>query len=180
LAMSRPIVETVCIVSSSESWEPSTAPTSLALSCRWRSRPQHHSTTITSNATRSAVVTASRWRQMKPRHPRFFGASGSAYNRSSSYLAKSGSPSTRSWADQGPLGNTAFHPCESAVPAPVAGTRAPRRSPAAGSGGTSAPNQNQPHAGHAKQPCSRRQQSSHGVVSFAISDIGERCEAEGI
>ena len=36
---------TVCIVSSSESWEPSTAPTSLALSCRWRSRPQHHERT---------------------------------------------------------------------------------------------------------------------------------------
>jgi transposase len=35
-------VETVCIVSSSESWELSTAPTSLALSCRWRSRPQYH------------------------------------------------------------------------------------------------------------------------------------------
>jgi hypothetical protein len=36
---------TVCIVSSSESWEPSTAPTSLTLSCRWRSRPQHHERT---------------------------------------------------------------------------------------------------------------------------------------
>src|SRR4029079_17273009 len=28
--------------SSSESWEPQIAPTSLALTCRWRSRPQHH------------------------------------------------------------------------------------------------------------------------------------------
>jgi hypothetical protein len=29
------------MLSSSESWEPQTAPTSLALACRWRSRPQH-------------------------------------------------------------------------------------------------------------------------------------------
>src|SRR3977135_1263228 len=31
--------------SSSESWEPLTAPTSVALTCRWRSRPQHHNRT---------------------------------------------------------------------------------------------------------------------------------------
>src|SRR5215475_7323760 len=40
LAISRPIVEIDCIDSSSESWEAQTAPTSLALSCPWRSRPQ--------------------------------------------------------------------------------------------------------------------------------------------
>jgi hypothetical protein len=50
---------------------------------------------------------------------------------------------------------------------------------AAGNGGTSAPNPNQ-HAGHAEQPCSCRQQSSHGVLSLAINNIGEPCEAEGI
>jgi len=33
------------MLSSSESWEPQTAPTSLALACRWRSRPQHHKPT---------------------------------------------------------------------------------------------------------------------------------------
>ena len=32
----------------------------------------------------------------------------------------------------------------------------------------------------AKQPRSSRQQGSHGVLSLAISDISERCEAEGI
>jgi hypothetical protein len=52
-------------------------------------------------------------------------------------------------------------------------------SPACGSGGTSAPKPNQ-HCGHAEHPCSRRQQGSHGVLSLATSDIGERCEAEGI
>src|SRR4029079_345728 len=40
--MSKPIVVIACMLSSSESWEPQTAPTSLALACRWRSRPQHH------------------------------------------------------------------------------------------------------------------------------------------
>jgi hypothetical protein len=30
------------------------------------------------------------------------------------------------------------------------------------------------------EPCSRRRQSSHSVVSLAIGDIGERCKAEGI
>src|SRR5436190_7668315 len=39
--MSKPIVVIVCMLSSSESWEPQTTPTSLALTCRWRSRPQH-------------------------------------------------------------------------------------------------------------------------------------------
>src|SRR5262245_60505321 len=39
--MSKPIVVIACMLSSSESWEPQTAPTSLALTCRWRSRPQH-------------------------------------------------------------------------------------------------------------------------------------------
>jgi len=48
-----------------------------------------------------------------------------------------------------------------------------------GKRGTSAPNPNQ-HASRAKQPCSRWQQGSHGVLSLAISDIGERCETEGI
>jgi hypothetical protein len=46
-------------------------------------------------------------------------------------------------------------------------------------GGASAPIQNQ-RGSRGKQPCSRRRQSSHGVISLAISDIGERCEAEGI
>src|SRR5262245_1516490 len=40
--MSRPIVVMVCMRSSSESWELQAAPTSMALACRWRSRPQHH------------------------------------------------------------------------------------------------------------------------------------------
>src|SRR5215471_1020904 len=40
-AISRPIVEIDCIGCSSESWEPSNGAHSLALSCRWRSRPQH-------------------------------------------------------------------------------------------------------------------------------------------
>src|SRR5262249_8952870 len=43
--MSRPIVVIVCMSSSSESWEPQTTPTSLALTCRWRSRPQHQQLT---------------------------------------------------------------------------------------------------------------------------------------
>src|SRR6516225_4106110 len=43
--MSRPMVEIVCMDSSSESWEPQAAPTSVALSCRWRSRPQHQQQT---------------------------------------------------------------------------------------------------------------------------------------
>src|SRR5262245_33980707 len=42
--MSKPIVVVACMLSSSESWEPQTAPTSLALTCRWRSRPQHYET----------------------------------------------------------------------------------------------------------------------------------------
>jgi hypothetical protein len=46
LAMSKPIVVIVCMLSSSESWEPQTAPTSLALACRWRSRPQHQKATF--------------------------------------------------------------------------------------------------------------------------------------
>src|SRR5579859_6333570 len=49
LAMSRPIVATVCIACSSESWELLTAPTSVALTCRWRSRPQHQLRTWTTN-----------------------------------------------------------------------------------------------------------------------------------
>src|SRR5262245_60492273 len=44
--MSKPIVVIACMLSSSESWEPQTAPTSLALTCRWRSRPQHHERTL--------------------------------------------------------------------------------------------------------------------------------------
>src|SRR5262245_26977685 len=44
--MSKPIVVIVCMLSSSESWEPQTAPTSLALACRWRSRPQHQNRTL--------------------------------------------------------------------------------------------------------------------------------------
>src|SRR5262245_33063791 len=43
--MSKPIVVIACMLSSSESWEPQTAPTSLALTCRWRSRPQHQHAT---------------------------------------------------------------------------------------------------------------------------------------
>src|SRR5262249_54355400 len=43
--MSKPIVVIACMLSSSESWEPQTAPTSLALTCRWRSRPQHQKQT---------------------------------------------------------------------------------------------------------------------------------------
>src|SRR5262249_40993590 len=55
------IVVTVCIDSSSESWEPLAAPTSMALACRWRSRPQHHEPTyavqqkITSSARNRSV-----------------------------------------------------------------------------------------------------------------------------
>ena len=45
LAMPRPTVVTVCMFGSSESWEPLTAPTSLALTCRCRSRPQHQKAT---------------------------------------------------------------------------------------------------------------------------------------
>src|SRR5215510_5328601 len=43
--MSKPIVVIACMLSSSESWEPQTAPTSLALTCRCRSRPQHQKRT---------------------------------------------------------------------------------------------------------------------------------------
>src|SRR5262245_39819554 len=43
--MSKPIVVIACMLSSSESWEPQTEPTSLALTCRCRSRPQHQETT---------------------------------------------------------------------------------------------------------------------------------------
>src|SRR5262252_1261682 len=58
--MSKPIVVIVCMLSSSESWEPQTAPTSLALTCRWRSRPQHQYqigriTSITSSARATSI-----------------------------------------------------------------------------------------------------------------------------
>src|SRR6185437_6728016 len=43
--MSRPIVVTVCMGSSSESLGALAAPTYVALACRWRSRPQHHERT---------------------------------------------------------------------------------------------------------------------------------------
>src|SRR5262249_16681556 len=43
--MSRPIVVMVCMRSSSESWELQAAPTSMALACRCRSRPQHQDRT---------------------------------------------------------------------------------------------------------------------------------------
>jgi hypothetical protein len=58
LGMSRPIVQTICMGSSVESWEPLAAPTSLALSCRWRSRPQHQSRTCRS--TRQVRSSSSR------------------------------------------------------------------------------------------------------------------------
>ncbi len=41
LRISRPIIEIDCIAGSSESWKPQAAPTSMALSCRGRSGPQH-------------------------------------------------------------------------------------------------------------------------------------------
>src|ERR1700752_4633225 len=44
-AISRPIVEIDCIGCSSESWEPQNGAHSLALSRRWRSRPQHQKPT---------------------------------------------------------------------------------------------------------------------------------------
>jgi hypothetical protein len=47
LAISRPIVVTACMFSSSEIVRASTAPTSMALACRWRSRPQHRSPACT-------------------------------------------------------------------------------------------------------------------------------------
>ena len=44
--------------------------------------------------------------------------------------------------------------------------RSPRRTRAAGSGGTSAPDFPDQHAaGHAKQPCCRRREASHGVAA---------------
>src|SRR5262245_5599997 len=49
--MSKPIVVIACMLSSSESWEPQTAPTSLALTCRWRSRPQHQEATYAPQQT---------------------------------------------------------------------------------------------------------------------------------
>src|SRR5262245_15240052 len=71
--MSKPIVVIACMLSSSESWEPQTAPTSLALTCRWRSRPQHHKRTYASQQLASLFnariayvdrmkVCATRWR----------------------------------------------------------------------------------------------------------------------
>src|SRR5689334_12792960 len=47
-ALGRPtsIVEINCIGCSSESWEPKNGTHSLALSCRWRSRPQHQQRTV--------------------------------------------------------------------------------------------------------------------------------------
>src|SRR5262245_37497906 len=50
--MSKPIVVIACMLSSSESWEPQTAPTSLALTCRWRSRPQHQEATYAAQPTK--------------------------------------------------------------------------------------------------------------------------------
>src|SRR5215470_13397019 len=44
--MSSPIVLIVCMDSSSRTWEPLAAPESVALACRWRSRPQHHQRTV--------------------------------------------------------------------------------------------------------------------------------------
>jgi len=40
-----------------ESWEALTAPTSLALACRWRSRPQHHQATRCGAAKYSYLMT---------------------------------------------------------------------------------------------------------------------------
>src|SRR6187200_2952406 len=45
LAMSRPIVVTVCMDSSSESWEPQQRPHPWHSRAGWRSRPQHHKRT---------------------------------------------------------------------------------------------------------------------------------------
>src|SRR5262249_40245815 len=53
--MSKPIVVIACMLSSSESWEPQTAPTSLALTCRWRSRPQHQFRTWVGSHLRRTV-----------------------------------------------------------------------------------------------------------------------------
>jgi hypothetical protein len=43
LRVSRPIVVIACRLGSSESWGPYQHPTSMALTCRWRNRPQHQS-----------------------------------------------------------------------------------------------------------------------------------------
>jgi hypothetical protein len=48
-----------CMLSSSESWEPQTAPTSLALTCRWRSRPQHQFRTHALHQERCYSITSS-------------------------------------------------------------------------------------------------------------------------
>src|SRR5215475_5292750 len=57
--MSKPIVVIACMFSSSESWEPQTAPTSLALTCRWRSRPQHQEATYAVQQIAAYSITSS-------------------------------------------------------------------------------------------------------------------------
>ena len=42
LPISRPIVVIVCMLGSSKIVGALTAPTFMALTCRWTSRPQHH------------------------------------------------------------------------------------------------------------------------------------------
>ena len=59
LAMSKPIVVIVCMARSSESWEPLTAPISMAPMCRWRSRPQHQ------HATKGILALNERGRQLR-------------------------------------------------------------------------------------------------------------------
>src|SRR5450759_254718 len=51
LAMSRPIVVIVCMLGSSKLWGALTAHTFMALTCRWRSRPQHQKRTHASQQT---------------------------------------------------------------------------------------------------------------------------------
>jgi len=69
--MSRPMVEIVCMDSSSESWEPSNGAISLALSCRWRSRPQHQ------NRTLAKLLNGSRTHAAAGRRKRMWSRSGS-------------------------------------------------------------------------------------------------------
>src|SRR5262245_35676595 len=66
--MSKPIVVIACMLSSSESWEPQTAPTSLALTCRWRSRPQHHLRTHAPQQTASSFDHLISAREQRRRH----------------------------------------------------------------------------------------------------------------
>ena len=71
-AMSRPIVVTVCIAGSSELWAALTAPTSMALTCRWRSRPQHQKRSSRKCVARACVSS----RVLRNRAGRYLNNSG--------------------------------------------------------------------------------------------------------